>query len=76
MRLREPIQLGQRIESFTIEALTTSDEWQTVAEGTTIGPQHLMRLPDMEASALRVTIKSRKACPLLSEVQLFLPPEE
>ena len=76
MRLREPIQLGQRIESFSVEALNGSDEWQTVAEGTTIGPQHLMRLPDMEASALRVTVQSSKACPLLSEVQLFLPPKE
>ena len=76
MRLREPIQLGQRIESFSVEALNGSDEWQTVAEGTTIGPQHLIRLPDMEASALRVTVQSSKACPLLSEVQLFLPPKE
>ena len=76
LRLREPIQLGQRIESFIIEALNTSEEWLTVAEGTTIGPQHLMRLPDMEATAIRITVKSNWACPLLSEVQLFLPPEE
>lgn len=76
IRLREPIQLGQRIETFLIEALDASGEWQTVAEGTTIGPRRILRLPDMEASALRVTVRSSRACPLLSEVQLFLPPEE
>ena len=34
IRIREPIKLGQRIESFTVEALNASDEWQIVAEGT------------------------------------------
>lgn len=76
IRLREPIQLGQRIESFKVEALDGSDEWQTIAEGTTIGPRRILRLLDMEASALRITVGSSRACPLLSEVQLFLPPEE
>ena len=74
IRIREPIKLGQRIESFTVEALNASDEWQIVAEGTTIGPRRIMRLPDVEASALRLTVRSKRACPLLSEVQLFLPP--
>ena len=76
IRLKEPIQLGQRIESFAVEALSTSGEWQTIAEGTTIGPRRTLRLPSMDASALRLTVRSSRACPLLSEVQLFLPPTE
>lgn len=76
IRIKEPIQLGQRIDSFTIEALTAADEWTTVAEGTTIGARRILRLPDIDASALRITIKSNRTCPLLSEVQLYLPPEE
>ena len=76
IRLKEPIQLGQRIESFAVEALSTSGEWQTIAEGTTIGPRRILRLPSMDASALRLTVRSSRACPLLSEVQLFLPPTE
>ncbi len=90
IRIKEPIQKGQRIESFKVEALVASDGanqasdetlkvsdgWQTVAEGTTIGPRRILRLPDREASAIRVTVRSQRACPLLSEVQLFLPPKE
>ncbi len=77
LRLREPIKLGQRIDTFHVEALTTAGEWQPIAAGTTVGPQRLLRLPeDIEARALRVTVHSPVACPLLSDIQLFLPPEE
>ncbi|MBR4130556.1 MAG: alpha-L-fucosidase [Bacteroidaceae bacterium] len=75
LRLCEPIQLGQRIESFQVEALTKEGEWEGIATGTTIGPQRLLRLPEKEVQALRVTVNSASSCPLLSEVQLFLPPE-
>jgi len=73
LRLKEPIQLGQRIEKFCIEARGTNGQWQTIENGTTIGPQRLVKLPKMEATALRVTVESSMACPLLSEIQLFLP---
>ena len=73
LRLKEPIQLGQRIEKFCIEARGTDGQWQTIENGTTIGPQRLVKLPKMEATALRVTVESSMACPLLSEIQLFLP---
>ena len=75
LRLCEPIQLGQRIESFQVEALTKEGEWEGIATGTTIGPQRLLRLPEKEVQALRVTVSSASSCPLLSEVQFFLPPE-
>ena len=75
LRLREPIQLGQRIDSFRVEALTTAENWKEVASGTTIGPQRLVRLPEVEARALRITVSSSFACPLLREVQFFLPPD-
>ncbi|MBP1538905.1 MAG: alpha-L-fucosidase [Prevotella sp.] len=73
LRLKEPIQLGQRIEKFCIEARGTDGLWQTIENGTTIGPQRLVKLPKMEATALRVTVESSMACPLLSEIQIFLP---
>lgn len=76
LRLKEPIRLGQRIDSLRVEALVAGGQWETVATGTTIGPQRLLRLPEREASALRVTVSSSACCPLLSEVQLFLPPEQ
>jgi alpha-L-fucosidase len=75
LRLCEPIQLGQRIDKFQVEGLTTEGQWETVATGTTIGPQCLLRFPEKEVSALKVTVSSSFACPLLSEVQPFLLPE-
>jgi len=75
LRLREPIQLGQRISAFSVEVQTTEGEWKTIATGTTIGPQHLSKLNLEEAVAVRVNVESTKACPLLSEVQLYLQPE-
>jgi len=75
LRLREPIRLGQRIDKFQVEALSDG-QWKAIADGTTIGPQRLVRLPEgTTASALRLTVSSSYACPLLSEVQFFLPPE-
>ncbi len=73
IRLREPIQLGQRIEKFSIEAMTTEGEWQKIESGTTIGPQRILRLPDITATSVRVNVESSATCPLLSEIQLYLP---
>ena len=47
--LQEDITKGQRIEAFTVEALT-DNSWKEVAKGTTIGYKRLLRFP---------TIKSR-----------------
>ena len=75
LRLCEPIQMGQRIDGFQVEALTTEGMWETVATGTTVGPQRLLRLPEKKACALKIIVSSSFASPLLSEVQLFLPPK-
>ncbi|MCD8184740.1 MAG: alpha-L-fucosidase [Bacteroides sp.] len=55
--IQEDIAKGQRIEAFTVEALT-ADGWTTVGEGTTVGYKRLFRFPAVEATRLRVTIKS------------------
>ena len=76
LRLAEPVQLGQRIDTFRVEALSPSGQWEPLAEGTTVGPRRILRLPPAtETSALRITVHSSTACPLLSEVQFYLPPE-
>ena len=76
LRLREPIRLGQRVSRFSVETLSPAGEWQEVAQGTTIGPQRLLRLGNAQAQAVRLTIESDRACPLLRELQLYLPPSE
>ena len=76
IRLREPIALGQRIDTFTVEGLTSAGRWVLLDSGSTIGPQRLLRMADEPVSQVRVTVGSSLACPLLSEVACFLPPKE
>ncbi len=53
--LQEEIAAGQRVERFTVEALTAAG-WEKVGEGTTIGYKRLLRIPEAEASALRIRL--------------------
>jgi len=68
--LQEYIRLGQRIKSFTVEA-KKGDKWEPVAEGTTIGYKRILPLNGVEASALRINITDAKACPLISNIEVF-----
>ena len=51
--LREDISKGQRMEAFTVEALT-ADGWKEIAKGTTVGYKRLIRIPAVEARQLKV----------------------
>ncbi len=75
IRLREQIRLGQRVESFEIDACI-DNEWQTVdAGGRSIGNQVLRRLKEpITANRLRLRITSALACPCISEFSLLRMP--
>ena len=70
IRLSENIKCGQRVESFTVEALTDSG-WSLVAEGTTIGNKRLLRIEPVTASALRVTVTGSRGKALLHNAGAF-----
>ena len=53
--LQEDITKGQRIEAFTVEALT-DNSWKEVAKGTTVGYKRLLRFPTIKADQLRIKI--------------------
>ncbi len=76
IRLREQIRLGQRVDSFEIDAYVNG-AWQTVdAAGKSIGHQVMRRLENpVTASKLRVRITGAKACPCISEVSLLRLPQ-
>ena len=71
--LQEYIPLGQRVQSFTVEA-KTDDGWHKIGGGTTIGYKRILLVPATEASQVRVSITSSKACPTLSTVSLYASP--
>lgn len=74
IRLRENIKLGQRISSFTIEALE-GEQWKQIGAGTSIGANRLIRLQQNVVTAkVRVSITSSGACIALSDLGLFKEP--
>jgi len=70
LMLQEYIPLGQRIKSFTVE-LKQDGEWKPVAAATTIGYKRILKIDPTEARAIRINIKDSKACPVISNVEVY-----
>ncbi len=69
--IQEYIKLGQRIKSFTVEAFIDGN-WKQIAEGTTIGHKRILALESpLETNKIRVNIKDSKACPTISNIEVF-----
>ncbi len=71
--LQEDISRGQRVEAFTVD-VRVNGEWKTIAKGSTIGYKRLLRFPDVEADAIRVTIDECRSVANISRVGAFLAP--
>ena len=71
VRVREHIQLGQRVEGFAIE-VCNEGAWRTVAQATSIGNCRLLRLSEpVSAACVRLRIIESPVCPAISELGLF-----
>jgi alpha-L-fucosidase len=71
IRLRENIKLGQRIDSFALDALEEG-QWQIMATGTSIGANRLLRLSRVvQTNKIRLRIIMAKACVALSGFGLY-----
>jgi alpha-L-fucosidase len=68
--LQEYIKLGQRVKSFNVEVFS-DDRWTKVAEGTTIGYKRILKLGPTTASKVRINITAAKACPLISNIEVY-----
>jgi alpha-L-fucosidase len=68
--LKEYIQLGQRIKSFHIE-IEKEGGWKKVAEATTIGYKRILKIEPVLTNKIRISITSAKACPIISEVEIY-----
>jgi alpha-L-fucosidase len=71
--VQEPIQLGQRVKSFTLEA-KIQGSWKEIARETTIGYKRILRFPTATATEIRLHITDAKACPLISNLEVYLAP--
>jgi alpha-L-fucosidase len=73
--IQEFIRLGQRVKEFKVEVFTDG-KWEQVTDGTTIGYKIIRKFPVVKASAVRLTISKSKACPVISNVELYRAPGE
>jgi alpha-L-fucosidase len=73
--IQEYIRLGQRVKSFRVEVLE-DEGWKQVLDGTTIGYKVIRKFPTITASKVRLTITGSRACPLISNIELFRAPEK
>ena len=68
--IQENIKLGQRIKEFKISALI-KDQWQTLINGTTIGHKIIRKFPVVKTSQIKLSIINSKACPVISNIELY-----
>ena len=68
--LQEYIKLGQRVKSFAVEAWK-NNQWQQIAQGTTIGYKRILKIDPIETQKIKVTIRDSKACPVLSNFEIY-----
>jgi len=74
VRLKEHVALGQRIQSFGLDAWVDGT-WKQIAEGTSVGSCRLVRLPqELKACTLRLRINASPAAGsiALAEFGLYL----
>ena len=72
VQLQEYIPLGQRVSSFSIDALDEDGSWHPIAKETTIGYKRIVHVPLTTTSAVRVNIEESEACPVLNGFALYM----
>jgi alpha-L-fucosidase len=74
VRLREFIQLGQRVDSFALDAFEDG-QWREFFAAQSIGNQRLVRTRYITTDRVRLRITGAPVCPAISEFSLFAAPE-
>lgn len=70
IRIEEAIELGQRVQGFTVEVRRGS-EWSQVAKGETIGVRRVLPIAASGVDAIRVVIVRAAASPCISRVSIY-----
>jgi len=68
--LQENIELGQRVEQFSLE-IWTGERWKEITRSTTIGYKRMLRFSPQTAQRLRLRILQSRWDPALSFVGLY-----
>jgi alpha-L-fucosidase len=73
--LQEFIKLGQRVQEFSVSSLENG-EWKKIIDGTTIGYKVIRKFPVVRTSKIKVSVNKSKACPVISNMELYRAPGE
>ncbi|MDR0758182.1 MAG: alpha-L-fucosidase [Tannerella sp.] len=68
--IQEYIRLGQRVKAFDVETWNGS-AWVKAASGTTVGYKRILPIDPVETSKVRIRITDARACPLISNVEVY-----
>ncbi len=71
--VQEYVQLGQRVQNFSLEA-EINGSWKKIANETTIGYKRILRFETVTASKLRFRILKAKGSPVISTMEMYLAP--
>jgi alpha-L-fucosidase len=73
--IQEYIRFGQRIQAFKVSAYVDNG-WKPLIDGTTIGHKIIRKFPVIKTSKIKVTFSKLKACPVISNIELYHAPGE
>jgi len=68
--IKEYIDLGQRIQSFSVEIMEEG-KWKQVYKGSTIGYKKLAKFENVKASKVRIIFSNALACPVIESIRLY-----
>lgn len=68
--IQEYIKLGQRIQEVEVD-VWDGKEWVPSAKATTIGYKRILPILEVETTGLRIHIKRAKACPVISNIEIY-----
>lgn len=68
--IQEYIKLGQRVSAFNVDSWE-DNSWKPLTSGTTIGYKRILTFDPVETTKIRITINSAKACPVISNVEVY-----
>ena len=69
--LQEYIKLGQRVQEYKVSAFADG-EWKPLIDGTTIGYKVIRKFPTIKTSRLKISITKSGACPVISNIEIYL----
>jgi alpha-L-fucosidase len=70
---QENIALGQRVRKFSLE-IWNGAGWESIARQTTIGYKRILRFPAVRTARLKFNIETAKACPTITNVEIYKAP--